>query len=45
MKKTCVLWLSLLTALLIGVQLAADQRPEKHTHSGKTPQEKGAGQH
>jgi mono/diheme cytochrome c family protein len=45
-RKTCVLWLSLLLALLlIGTQLAADQRPGKHTHSGKTPQEKGAGQH
>ena len=44
MKKTCVLWLSLLTALLIGCSLPPTSG-RKHTHSGKTPQEKGAGQH
>jgi mono/diheme cytochrome c family protein len=45
-RKTCVLWLSSLAALLLlGTQPAADQRPGKHTHSGKTPDEQGAGQH
>ena len=45
-RKTCVLWLSLLTALLfLGTPLAADQGPGKHTHSGQTPHEQGAGQH
>lgn len=45
-SKTAVLGLFLLVALLlVGTQLAADQRPGKHTHSEKAPHEEGAEKH
>jgi hypothetical protein len=37
--KTAVLWLTLVVSLLlVGGQMTADQRPGKHTHDNKTPQ-------
>ena len=45
-SKTSVLWLTVLVPLLlVAAQVAADQRPGKHTHNNKTPQAKTAGDH
>jgi mono/diheme cytochrome c family protein len=45
-SKTSVRWLTvLMPLLLVVVQVAADQRPGKHTHNNKTPQGKTVGDH
>jgi mono/diheme cytochrome c family protein len=46
MHKTSVLWFALLLSLLlVGTQLVADQRPGKHKHDDKAPHGKTAGDH
>jgi len=44
--KTSTLWLALIVAvLLVGAQVAADDRPGKHKHDDKAPPGKTAGDH
>jgi mono/diheme cytochrome c family protein len=44
--KTSALWVVLMVSLLlVGGQVTADQRPDKHTHNDKAPHGKKAGDH